>query len=197
MYCIAYYHSPMIAQLHAAHLRENGIMAGMIDASVSAVMGMYGGLRSKGQYELIIPTKRFSERALELLKELELNPPHIEEGWEDDVRPDLSLLDPKHVPKCPSCDTWLCVSRPFGPCVQCSVKYDMMELVFKQFGPDALACCYEIAEPLANYSDNEVCEIQLDCPSCSYPLDGLPISGACPECGTQFHRRELFVSILS
>tara|TARA_R110002072_G_scaffold42064_9_gene117751 strand:- start:26589 stop:27152 length:564 start_codon:yes stop_codon:yes gene_type:complete len=186
----------MIAQFHAAHLREHGIMAGVIDASVSAVISLYGGLRSNGQYELIIPTKRLSERAQELLEEIEANPPTIDEGWEDDVRPDLSLLDPKHVPDCPSCNTRLFTSRPLGPCFRCSAKYDMVELIFERSGPDALAGCYETAEPLANLSDAEVCAIQLDCASCSYPLDGLAISGACPECGAAFNRRELFVDLL-
>jgi len=193
---IAYYESSVIAYLHAAHLREHGVMAGVIDASISAITPIYNAAISRGQYELIISSKRAHDRAQELLKELELNPPHIKEGWEDDVRPDLTLLKKEHIPECPSCSTWLCASRPYGPCIRCHTKYDMMQLVFDQFGPDALACCYEHAEPMASYTDDEVCGIELDCPTCSYPLDGLTIEGHCPECGAWFNRRELFGNIL-
>jgi len=196
MHRIDYYQSSVAAQFRALHLRENGIMAGVIDGSVSAVTGLYGGLRSQGQYELVISSKREKERSLLLLEEFELNPPHIEEGWEDDVQPDLALLDQRHVPQCPSCKASLCTSRPFGPCIACSSPYNMAELVFEKFGPDALACCYESAEPLANYTDDEICEIPLDCPSCTYPLDGLAMNGACPECGAVFSRRDLFINIL-
>jgi len=197
MYRLAKYQSSAIAQLHAAHLREHGVMAGVIDASISAVTSLYGGAIGGGQYELVLSTKRASDWAAELLEELKLNPPHIEEGWEDDVQPDLSMLDPRHLPPCPSCGTTLSLSRPFGPCMRCHTKYDMMQLVFDRFGPEALASCYEQTEPMAQYSDEEVCSIELDCPSCSYPLDGLAIESHCPECGTWFSRRELFGNILS
>lgn len=196
MHRIANYHSSVMAYLHAAHLRENGVMAGVIDASISAITPIYNAAIMRGEYELVIASKKATERALELLKELELNPPHIEEDWEDDIRPDLSLLKKEHLPECPSCGTWLCTSRPFGPCIRCHTKYDLMQLVFDRFGPDALASCYEQTEPLANHTDAEVCSIDLDCPSCSYPLDGLPIEAHCPECGSWFNRRELFRNIL-
>ena len=197
MHKIANYHSSVEAHLRASFLRENGIMAGVIDGSVSAVTALYGGLNPQGTLELVIPSKNMKEHALLLIEEFDMNPPRIDDDWENDIQPDLSMLDTKYLPKCPSCDTWLCKSRPWGPCMICSADYNMAELVFEQFGPEALSECYEFTEPLANYSDEEVCEIPLDCPSCSYPLDGLPISGNCPECGIPFHRRVLFVSILS
>lgn len=196
MHRIAHYDSSVIAYLHAAHLRENGVMAGVIDGSISVISPIYNAAMMKGEFELVIASKRATDRARELLEELELDPPHIEEGWEDDIRPDLSLLKKEHIPGCPSCDTTLCVSRPFGPCIRCRTKYDLMQLVFDRFGPDALASCYEQTEPLANHTDAEVCSIDLDCPSCSYTLDGLPIEAHCPECGSWFNRRELFGNIL-
>jgi len=196
MHRIAYYQSAATAHLHAMYLRENGVMAGVIDASISVVTSIYGAATGRGQYELVISTKRAGDQAMALLQELELNPPHIEEGWEDDVRPDLSKLDKKHIPSCPSCGTWLCASRPIGPCIRCHAKYDMIQMVFDQFGPDALAACYEDAEHMTQYSDEDVCSIELDCQTCSYPLDGLPIESHCPECGAWFNRRELFGNIL-
>lgn len=197
MHRLRLYQSPAIAQLHAAHLREYGIMAGMIDGSVSVIGTLYSSAIGQGQYELVISTKRAIDRAIELLDELELNPPDIDEGWEDDVHPDLSMIDPKHIPNCPNCDTQLSIARPFGPCIRCFTKYDLMQLIFDQFGPEALANCYEQTEPMSHYSDEDVCSIELDCPTCSYPLDGLKIEGHCPECGLWFNRRELFGNILN
>ncbi|MEX0876234.1 MAG: hypothetical protein WD114_02140, partial [Phycisphaerales bacterium] len=92
MHRIAYYQSSAIAHLHAAHLREHGIMAGVIDASVSAISSIYGSTMGKGQYELVISTKRASEPALGLIAELEANPQEIDPAWEDEIQPDLSLL---------------------------------------------------------------------------------------------------------
>lgn len=197
MHCITRYHNSLEASLRAAYLRENGVMAGVIDGSVSAVVGLLGGLRSQGHFELVISSKRTLDRAIALLLEFEENPPQIDEDWEDDVQPDLSLLEQRFVPQCPSCNASLCTTRPFGPCIECSSTYNFAELVFEKFGPDALADCYESSEPLSNLSDTEVCEIPLDCPSCSYTLDGLAMSGVCPECGNGFNRRELFIDILS
>ena len=186
-----------MAHLHASNLREHGIMAGVIDASISAITPIYNAAISRGQYELVISTKRAHDRAIEIINELERNPPVIEESWENEIFPDLSLLSKEHVPACPSCNTWLCVSRPYGPCIRCGASYNMEQLVFDRFGPDALASCYEQPEPLSNLTDEQVCSIDLDCPECSYPLDGLPLESHCPECGTWFNRRDLFGNILN
>jgi hypothetical protein len=196
MHRIGYYHSSVEAHLRASYLRENGIMAGVIDGSVSAVTAMYSGIIPRGSQELVITSKSMREEATLLVEEFDANPPRIDDDWENNIQPDLSLLAEKHVPQCPSCDIRLCKSRPWGPCLGCKMEYNMEEIVFEQFGPEALTECFETTEPLANYTDEEVCEIPLDCPSCSYSLVGLPISGSCPECGVQFHRRELFVRIL-
>ncbi len=197
MHRVANFTSSVMAQLHAANLREHGIMAGVIDASISAITPIYNAAIARGQYELVISTKRAHDRALELIDELERNPPIIDESWEDETIPDLSLLSKEHVPACPSCNTWLCVSRPLGPCIKCGASYNMERMIFDQHGPDALAVCYEQTEPLSNLTNEEICSIDLDCPSCSYPLDGLPLESHCPECGAWFNRRDLFRNILN
>jgi len=196
MHRIAYYNSSAIANVHAAHLREHGIMAGVIDASVSAVTSIYGTVLGKGNYELVIATKRAQDTARQLLDDLERNPPEIDPAWEDEVQPDLTMLDKSLIPDCPGCKWPLSASRPLGPCQRCGTKYDLQQMIFERHGPEALAACYQSDEPLANYTDSEVIAIALDCPACSYPLDGLGVRGHCPECGAHFNRRELFGDIL-
>lgn len=193
---VASYNSSAIAHLAAAHLREHGIMAGVIDASMSVVTGVMATTFNRGMYELVIASKRDEERALGLIEELETNPPAIDPEWEDDVAPDLSLLDRRLIPDCPGCRWPIMIARPLGPCQRCGTSYDVLEMIFEKHGPEALAPCYETEAPIANMSDQEVCEILIDCPACSYPLDGLGVRGHCPECGARFDRRELFSGLL-
>jgi hypothetical protein len=196
MHRIASFHSGALAHLTAAHLREHGVMAGVIDASMSAVTTIMGGSFNQGAYELMIATKRDEERALELLEQLKVSPPTIDPEWEDDVAPDLSLLDKKLIPQCPGCKWPVAVARPLGPCQRCGTTYDVLQIIFERHGPEALAACYETEAPMAGLSDAQVCDIAIDCPSCDYPLDGLGVRGHCPECGVAFDKRELFNGLL-
>ncbi|HSG64943.1 MAG TPA: hypothetical protein VLD39_08080 [Gammaproteobacteria bacterium] len=196
MHRIASFHSGALAHLTAAHLREHGVMAGVIDATMSAVTSVMGGSFNQGAYELVIASRSDEERAHELLETLKQNPPTIDPDWEEDVAPDLSLLDKKLIPDCPGCKWPVSVARPLGPCQRCGTKYDVLEMIFERHGPEALAACYETEAPMANLSDEQVCDIAIDCPSCDYPLDGLGVRGTCPECGAHFDRRELFNGLL-
>lgn len=196
MYRIASFHSSAIAHLAAAYLREHAVMAGVIDATLSAVTTIMGGSFGRGAYELVIATKRDKERADELLEHFRKHPPAIDPDWEEDVAPDLSLLDKAHIPNCPGCKWPVSIARPLGPCQRCGTKYDLMEMIFEKHGPEALAPCYETEAPMANLSDEQVCEIAIDCTNCEYPLDGLGVRGTCPECGASFDRRELFNGLL-
>lgn len=196
MHRIASYQSTAMAHLVAAYLREHGVMTGVIDATMSAVTNIMGGARSRGGYELMIATKRDEELALELIAQLKENPPTIDPDWEDDIAPDLTLLDKSLLPDCPGCKWPVSVARPLGPCQRCGVAYDLLEMIFERHGPEALAACYETEAPMAGLSDQQVCEIAIDCPGCSYPLDGLGVRGSCPECGAGFDRRALFNGLL-
>ena len=196
MHRVASFQSNALAHLAAAHLRENAVMAGVIDATMSAVTTLTGGALSHGAYELVIATKRDQELALELLGALEANPPQIDPDWENDVAPDLSMLDKKLIPDCPGCKWPISIARPLGPCQRCGTEYDVLDMIFNAHGPEALAPCYETEAPMANLSDEQVSEIAIDCPSCDYPLDGLGVRGHCPECGAFFDRRELFNGLL-
>ena len=189
---VAMYESSAIAHLAAAHLREHGVMAGVIDGSVSAVTGALPSVFRNGAYELYIASKGDEELARELVEQFERDPPEIDPEWEDHVAPDLSLLDRKLIPDCPGCGWAIMAARPLGPCQRCGTKYDLLEMIFERHGPEALAPCYETEAPMAHLSDEEVCAIAIDCPKCSYPLDGLGLRGNCPECGAGFDRRELF-----
>lgn len=190
------FHSSPLAHLAAAHLRENGVMAGVIDGSMSAITHAMATSLSRGAYELVISSKRNEMLARELLDQFEHDPPEIDPGWEDDVAPDLSMLDPRLIPDCPGCGWRVVLTRPLGPCQRCSAKYDALEMIFEQHGPEALAPCYETEEPMAQLSDEEVCSIAIDCPACAYPLDGLGLRGHCPECGGAFDRRGLFDGLI-
>ncbi|MBO6740287.1 MAG: hypothetical protein JJ916_10540 [Phycisphaerales bacterium] len=190
------YNSSAFAHLAAAHLREHAIMAGVIDASMSVITGVMATTFNRGMYELVIASKRDEDRARELIEQLETNPPEIDPDWEDDVAPDLSKLDRKLIPNCPGCDWPIMIARPLGPCQRCGTRYDVLEMIFDKHGPEALAPCYETEPPLANMTDAQVCDIAIDCPACSYPLDGLGVRGHCPECSTYFDRRELFNGLL-
>lgn len=196
MHRIASFQSGALAHLTAAHLREHGVMAGVIDATMSAVTSVMGGSFNQGAYELIIASKSDDERARELLDQLKQNPPTIDPQWEDDVAPDLTLLDKKHIPSCPGCKWPVALARPLGPCQRCGTPYDVLAMVFERFGPEALSPCYETEPPMAHLSDEQVCDIAIDCPSCAYPLDGLGVRGNCPECGAAFDRRQLFNGLL-
>lgn len=196
MHRIASFQSGALAHLTAAHLREHGVMAGVIDATMSAVTSVMGGSFNQGGYELVIATNRDEELARELMAQLEANPPTIDPEWEDDVAPDLTLLDKKLIPNCPGCKWPVSVARPLGPCQRCGAKYDVLEMIFERHGPEALAACYETEAPMAGLSDEQVCGIAIDCPNCDYILDGLGVRGHCPECGVYFDRRELFNGLL-
>lgn len=196
MHKIGTYHSSALAHLIAAHLRENGVMAGVIDGSMSAITHVMASTLNKGAYELVISSKRNEELARELVAQFESDPPEIDPGWEDDVAPDLSLLDKGLIPDCPGCGWPISLARPLGPCQRCGTKYDVLEMIFEKHGPEALAPCYETEHAMAHLSDDEVRAIALDCVSCAYPLDGLGMRGHCPECGARFDRREMFSGML-
>ncbi len=196
MHRIGSYQSSALAHLAAAHLREHGVMAGVIDASVSVVIRVMATGVNRGSHELVIASRRDEERAIGLIEDFEMHPPEIDPGWEDDVAPDLSLLDKALIPRCPGCDWPVSVARPLGPCQRCGSGYDVLEMVFEKHGPEALAPCYETQSPIANLSDAQVCEIAIDCPGCGYPLDGLGVRGRCPECASAFDRRELFNGLM-
>jgi hypothetical protein len=196
MHRIGSYHSSALAHLVAAHLRENGVMAGVIDGSLSAISPVLASALNKGAYELVISSNRNEALARELVAQFEMDPPEIDPGWEDDVAPDLSMLDKALIPDCPECGWRIAIARPLGPCQRCGARYDAQEMIFEKHGPEALAPCYETEQPVAHLSDDEICAIEIDCPSCAYPLDGLGVRGNCPECGGSFDRRGLFNGLL-
>lgn len=201
MHRLAYYQSLTIAQFHAAHLRDHGIMAGVIGTQANVIAPLIANNFGRGQYELYISTKRAKEQAQSLLNELrasaDADPMQDLEDWGENPEPDLSKLSPHHIPHCTTCNDRIAFPKLQGNCSTCNSPYDLAELVFEQFGPEALEPCYETNEPLAQYTDEQVASIDLDCPKCSYPLDGLGVSSTCPECSTPFNRRDLFNDLLN
>ena len=196
MHRLAYYDSIALAHMHAAYLRDHGIMSGVVGLHLNTTSPLLANNLGRGQYELVIPTKRAEDAARALLDECRASPPRLPEEWEDQVRPDLTRLETRHVPPCPACGRVLDRSRPLGPCMSCGDEHDLIELIVERSGPEALEPCYEQRVPLADLTEDEILSIEIDCAQCGYPLDDLGMRGHCPECGAWFDRRESFHDLL-
>lgn len=196
MHRIAYYHSLALAHIHAAALRDRGIMAGVVGDRLTGISPMSAYNMGRGDYELVISTKRAHDAALAILQELRDEPPTDPQSWEHQTVPDLTRLDPALVPPCARCGAPLDPARPDNPCRSCRTPNDLIERIVELHGPEALEPCFSDPDPLSDITDEELATIEIDCPHCDYPLDGLGASGSCPECGTAFNRRALFRDIL-
>ncbi len=196
MHRLAYYHALTLAHLHASHLRDQGIMAGVLGERLTTIAPLSANNLGRGQYELVIATKRAEPQARAILDELERNPPTLQDDWEHDTQPDLTKLDPDLLPPCPTCNRPTSPTRPLGPCPNCGLPHNLIDLIIAAHGPEALEPCYHPKHPLDDFSDDEINAIELDCPSCEYPLEGLGITGVCPECASPFNKRAMFDDLL-
>lgn len=195
MHLLRKYHSEVIAQLHAAHLRANGIMSGVLASHLSNIDPNLRHL-SPARVALYITSQRHEERANELLDDY-VNP-NLPDDWESDAIPDLTRLDPALIPNCPNCDATLDPTLPFGPCPRCAADLDIPSLIISTHGPEALLPCYPHLDPTDTLSDDEILSVDLDCARCARPLDDLPaITGSCPRCNLPFDRREIVAVLLN
>lgn len=195
---LLYNNIPLVrAQRLAAHLRQSGIMAGVITSH-----GTWGLIH----YELVILHPSLREQADTLCREV------LAAGKADDAddagdkltdemlalsaEPDLSLLKEDLKLSCPACGSKFsaqagAVERgvgaaddQMGACPACKQPLDIAQLVAEQHGPDALMDCYPgpSDEDLLKHAGT------IPCPACGYSLDGLAQSGNCPECGTPYDK---------
>ncbi len=198
MHTAARFHDEITASQVAAYLRAHGILATVVGNRTDMTGGLSSALTfGRGFFEVVISSKRLDELANAYIEEYLSDPPTLPDDWADEAHPDLTKLDPALIPSCPKCSVQLNTSRPFGPCLACRTEYDLLELVFNQHGPEALASCYEQTDPLGLITDDEVLAYALDCPACNYSLDGLDMAGICPECGQAFHRRSIIDDLFS
>lgn len=195
MHKIASYNSHTLAHIHAAHLRSQGIMAGVLGENLANVDPLFAGLFQSG-YELYIATQRHADRAQQLIDAL--GTPELPDNWEHDAVPDLTKLDPNHIPDCPTCGKQLDPSKPLGPCPRCGKKSDLAQLVINAHGPEAMVNCYTHLDPATDLSDDDIRSVPLDCMRCQTPLDDQPtIRGHCPRCSLPFDRRESVAMLLT
>lgn len=182
----------------ASALREQGVNCAVVGHHTQAAIGMEGGKLPWFGYDLVVLRKQDVEPAKQMIRELEADLVEPEEGWEDASRPDLSLLEGMGiVVRCQSCELALPLDETLEECPACHAPVDVVDLLVKAHGPEALDACYGIDSPGSGPSpmaaperDYDPALVRLPCAGCGAML-GEGISGRCPSCGTLFDKRDM------
>jgi len=173
------------AQQLVDFLRAQGVACtvagGLLDSA-----GPFSGV-FKAQYSIVVLDRSSLTRARELTAEYLATLPDLDESWEADSEPDLSLLHPSLLPRCPACSYALLALPADSSCPACHKPMDLLALVLAEHGPEALIECYEPRE--RSPDDEEALRaMDLPCPGCRYSLRGLDPRGRCPECGRPYDK---------
>ena len=186
MRIVARYASPLLAEAAAEFLRQSSIAArSMGRLGGDGIMGTTGG----GVFEVAVLVNEQASPARELLQRFNESKPELDPDWEQTTEPDLTKLDPRHRPVCPTCGRLIAVRPDLSACPSCSAPADLLELIVEQHGPDALAPCY--TDQAQDLPDDLIESAPLSCPTCHCPLDGLEPEGICPECGAAYSKPDL------
>jgi hypothetical protein len=186
MHRVASYFQLLQAVQAADHLIAHAIVARVVgDREAFGGIGIMG----RGLFDVVVHEGDEVEPARALLASWT---PIDDVDW-DDTLPDLSRIDPAFAPSCPRCGQTLPLQADLCACPACRAEVDVPELIVASHGPELLAHCYEPASPV---DDRLLRAARLHCPRCAYSLEGLPLSGQCPECGTPYDKRALVVSML-
>ncbi len=170
------------ARRAADHLLANGIIARVSEGRDLLTY-------QRNEHFVIIPEASELDRAKALLVELEASPETLDPEWESTTEPDLSLLDPAIKVNCPNCRYSLRGLPQHSKCPECGTPFDLVEVLIAQHGPEVLADCYPEVGP--EISQELIDTAAISCPGCGYSLQGLPESGTCPECGSEYSKREI------
>lgn len=179
------YPSRILAQDAAGFLMSHGIAARVVGGTDP--FGGAGIYPTGGVFGVIVEDADL-ERARALLTEME-SLPNPESDLEAQSRPDLSKLPPGTVAPCPACGAPLPLDASLERCPACSAAVDVPEVLVAAYGPEVLAGCFP--EAGADVPPELLESVEVSCPACSYPLDGLAESGSCPECGQAYSKREI------
>ena len=195
----ARYANHIIAHSAAAHLRANGIQATVVgDMLAEAPSARLLGVHC---VDVVIASSEDLGRARELLREFHEHPATLDDDWEMDTAPDLSRADPALAPACPACERQLPLDAAIEACPECQAPANVVDLILRAHGPDALARCYDaddqdpaldtpnrprlgsaFMEPIAPVSG----AMTRACRSCRRTLDSDQTRGRCPSCGTLY-----------
>ena len=195
MYRLRTYPDLVRAELAAAFLRREGVLARAFDTALD-IAGPFAGSSMVGAATVAIAVERERARAAELLDQFDTEPIELDADWELDTEPDLTRLDPSLRLRCPNCRHEL--PRGHGPavtCPNCRTTHDLAALVLDQHGPEALAPCYPDDEP-PRFDDAALAAAAMDCPACGSPIDNLPVTASCPRCGRGFDKRAVAADLM-
>jgi hypothetical protein len=125
-----------------------------------------------------------------LIVEFEKQHPQYEVDLDSQTKPDLSRLSSALAPPCPSCGGRLPLDADLTSCQACGEAVSVWDLIVDAHGPDVLRYCYPSdLLPDKPISPEMIREMHIPCPSCKYDLQGLTMSGLCPECGGYYDKR--------
>ena len=191
MHRVRSYTSPVEALGAAIYLWRAGVPAGVIPVRGGGSLAPTSDRSAQrlGLYDVMISSKDQSALAAQLLAEMDASPAEFEHGWEQtQARPDLSRLDPSLAPNCPGCDKPLPMQADLTRCRACKREVDVAGLIVERHGPEALADAYDDVPMIP---EEFMRQAPVPCPKCAYPLDGLPLEGVCPECGTGYRKVDI------
>lgn len=196
------FHSNADALAAARRLIEHGVLVGVQQTQLGKGE-LYPGMAfgtSGGHFALVLVHEDERALATAVLAAMAAEAAvdaggAIGEAW-DEREPDLSRLPEGFAPACPGCGGGLPLEASLERCTVCGEAVDVVGLIVKRHGPEALEACYGDDEDMGWPSDAVLVGLALECGGCRYPLAGLEAQGDCPECGAGYDKRRILNRML-